>query len=74
MGQAGLREVLGAREQLASVSESWTSQGSTMKMSNCFIHYTKHFDSVEQLKMWNRIRSVEITKHLTVLIQDLHTE
>jgi len=74
MEQAGLRKGLGAREQIASVSESWTRQGSTRKMSNCFIYYTKDSDSVQQLKMLNRIRSVEITKHLTVLIQDLHTE
>jgi hypothetical protein len=43
-------------------------------MSKCFIDYTKDFDSVQHLKMRNSIRSVGITKHLTVLIQELHTE
>jgi len=33
MEQAGLRKVCGAREQTASVNESWTVQGSTTKMS-----------------------------------------
>jgi hypothetical protein len=48
MEEAGLRKVCGVREQVqvASVSESWTAQGSTTKMSNCFIDYTKDFDSV----------------------------
>jgi hypothetical protein len=58
----------GARDQIPSVSESWRAQGSTTKMSVCFIDYTKDFDSVQHLKMWNSIRSVGITKHSTVLI------
>jgi len=33
MEQAGLRQGRGAREQIASVNESWTVQGSTTKMS-----------------------------------------
>jgi len=43
-------------------------------MSTCFIDYTKALDSVQHLKMWNSIRSVGITKHLTVLIRVLYTE
>jgi hypothetical protein len=74
MEQTGLRKGHGAREQIANVNESWTAQGSTIKMSKCFIYYTKDFDSVQHLKMWDSIRSVGITKHLTVLIQDLHKE
>jgi hypothetical protein len=72
MEQAGLRKGHRARDQIANVSESWTAQGSTTKMSNCFKNYTKDFDSVQHLKMWNSIRSMGITKHLTVLIRDLH--
>ena len=45
MEQAGLRKGRGAREQIASVSEPWRAQGSTTKMSNCFIDCTKGFDS-----------------------------
>jgi len=37
MEQAGLSKGHGAREQIASVSELWTVQGSTTQMSNCFI-------------------------------------
>jgi hypothetical protein len=74
MEQAGLRKGRGARDQTANVSESRTAQGSTTKMSICFIDYTKYFDSVQYLKMWNSIRSVGITKHWTVLIQDLQAE
>ena len=50
MEQTALRKGHGAREQIASVSESWTAQGSTTKLSNCFIYYTKDFDSVQHLK------------------------
>ena len=74
MKQAGLRNGHGTREQIANVSESWTAQGSTTKMSHCFINYTNDFDSVQHLKMCNSIRSVLKSKHSTVLIQDLHTE
>jgi hypothetical protein len=66
MERAGLRKGCGTREQIANVSDSWRAQGSTIKMSICFIDYTKDFDSVQHLKMWNSIRSVGITKHLTV--------
>jgi len=60
MEQVRLRKRCGAREQIASVSESWTAEGSTTKMSNCVIYYTKDFDSVQHFKMWNSIRSVGI--------------
>ena len=68
MEQAGLRKGRGAREDTASVNESWTAQGSTTKMSNCFIDYPKDFDSVQHLKMWNSIRSGGMLKHLPGLI------
>jgi hypothetical protein len=71
--QAGLRKWHGARDQIANVL-IMDRAGSTTKMSNCFIDYTKDFDSVQHLKMWNSIRSVGIPQHLTVLIRDLHTE
>jgi hypothetical protein len=73
MEQPGLRKGHGARDQIVTVSKSWTAHGSTTKMSICFIDYTKDFDSVQQSKMWNSIRSLGITKHLTLLIQDLQT-
>jgi len=68
MEQAVLRKGHGAWEQIVSVSELWTAQGSTMKMSNCFIDYTKDLDSAQHLKMWNSIRGEGITKYFTVLI------
>jgi hypothetical protein len=40
----------------------------------CFIDYSKAFDSVEHLQMWNSMRSMVIPEHLTVLITDLYTE
>jgi len=46
MELAGLRE---GRD--ANVRESWIAQGSTTNMWNCFIDYTKDFDSVQHLKM-----------------------
>jgi hypothetical protein len=68
MEQAGLRKGHGTRANIANVNVSWTAQGSTIKMSNCLIDYTKGFDSVQHLKMWNSIRNLGITKHSTVLI------
>ena len=43
MKQAGLRNGHGTREQIANVSESWTAQGSTTKMSHCFDKLHKRF-------------------------------
>ena len=68
MEQVGFRKGHRAKEQITSVSEPWAAQGSTTKMSICFTDYIKKFDSVQHLKMWNTIRSVGITKHLTVFI------
>ena len=68
MEQAGFRKGHRAKEQITSVSESWAPQGSTTKMSICFTDYTKKLDSVQHLTMWNTIRSVGRTKHLTVFI------
>jgi hypothetical protein len=66
--QAGLSKGHGTRNQITNVSDSWTAHGSTTKRSICFLDYTKVFDSVQHLKMWNSIRSVGIPKHFTVLI------
>jgi hypothetical protein len=74
MEQTGLRKGREAWEQIANVNESWTAQGSSTIMSNCLVEYTKDFDSVQHIKMWNSIRSVGIPKHLTVLIRHIHTE
>jgi len=41
MEEAALRKGNGARAQIDGVSELWRAQGSTMKMSICFIDYTK---------------------------------
>jgi len=60
MEQAGLSKGYGTRDQITNVSKSWTAQGSTTKMSICFLDYTKVFDSVQHLKMWNTTRSVGI--------------
>jgi len=69
MEQGVLRERYGTNEKIPSVSEAWRVQGSTTKHQN-LIDYTKGFDSVQHLKMWNIIRGVGISKHLTVLIGD----
>jgi hypothetical protein len=74
MEQAGLRKGHGARDQIANVSESCTGQGSTTEVSICFIDYTKDFNSLQHLKMWNNVRSGGIRKHLKVFILDLYTE
>jgi hypothetical protein len=62
------------RELIVIASESWTGHRITANTLNCFIDYTKDFDGVQRLKMWNKKRNVGITKHLTVLIRDLHTQ
>jgi hypothetical protein len=41
-------------------------------MSKCFRDYTNDFDSVQHLKMWNIIRSVGISKNMTVNTRPTH--
>jgi len=74
MELAGLRAGEWAREHITNVHKSLIAQGSTTNISNCSIDYTKDFDCVQNLKMWNSIKSVGIPMHMTVLIQELHTE
>jgi len=52
MEQAVLRKGRLERDQIAIVSESWTVQGSTTRMSIRFKDYTKDFDKVQHFKMW----------------------
>jgi hypothetical protein len=47
--QAGLIKGHGERDQTAIVSESWTAQRSTTKMSTSLIHYINDFDCVQHL-------------------------
>jgi hypothetical protein len=59
---------VGARDRIADVK--WIMERGNL----CFIDYSKAFDSVEHLKMWNSMRDMGIPEHLMVLIRDLYTE
>lgn len=39
----------------------------------CSTDYSKAFDTVQHLKMWNDMKSIGILEHLTTLIRDLYT-
>jgi site-specific DNA-adenine methylase len=40
----------------------------------CSTHYSKAFDTVHHLKMWNNVKSMGTPDHLIVLIRNLYTE
>jgi len=40
----------------------------------CSTDYSKAFDTVQHLKMWNNMKIIGILKHLTTLIRDLYTQ
>ena len=46
-----MRAGRGSREHISNVYKYSIAQGSTPKMSNCSIDYTKDIDSVQHLKM-----------------------
>ena len=68
--QAGFRK---GREQIANIH--WIIEKAREFQKNvyfCFIDYAKAFDYVDQNKLWEILRKIGITNHLTCLLQNLY--
>ena len=71
--QARLRKGTGTKDQIASIP--WVigkNKGIPEKYLLCFIDYAKAFDYVDQNKLWEILRKIGITNHLTCLLQNLY--
>ena len=71
--QAGFKKGIGTRDQIANIH--WIIEKARESQKNiycCFIDYAKAFDYVDQNKLWEILRKIGITNHLTCLLQNLY--
>ena len=68
--QAGFSKGKGTRDQIANIC--WITENSMELKENiyfCFIDYAKAFDCVDHNKLWEIIKEMGISDHLTCLSQ-----
>ena len=71
--QAGLRKVMGTRDQIANIHEIIKKARAFQKNNYfCFIDYAKAFDCVDHNKLWKILKEMGIPDHLTCLLRTLY--
>ena len=71
--QAGFRKGKGTRDQISNIC--WIIEKAREFQKNIYfglIDYTKAFDCVDYNKLWNILKEMEISDHLTCLLINLH--
>ena len=71
--QVGFRKGRGTREQIANVC--WIIEKAREFQKNiyfCFIDYAKAFDCVDHNKLWDILKEMGISDHLTCLLRNLY--
>ena len=71
--QAGFRKGRGSRDQIANIH--WIIEKAREFQKNiyfCFIDCAKAFDCVDHKKLWEILKEVGITEHLTSLLRNLY--
>ena len=71
--QAGFRKGRRTRDQIANIR--WIikkARESQKNISFCFIDYAKVFDCVDHNKLWEILREMGVTDHLTCLLRHLY--
>ena len=71
--QAGFRKGRGTRDQIANTR--WIIEKARAFQKNiyfCFIDYAKAFDCVDHNKLWNILKEMGISYHLTWLLRNLY--
>ena len=71
--QAGFRKGRGTRSQIANIC--WITEKAREFQRNiyfCSIHYAKSFNCVDYNKLWNILKEMGITDHLTCLLRNLY--
>ena len=72
--EAGFSKVRGTRDQIANIRWIIEKAGEFQKnMYFCFTDYAKAFYSVDHNKLWNILKKMGITDHLTCLLRNLYT-
>ena len=70
--QAGIRKGRGSRDQIAIC---WIIDKAREFQKNiyfCFIDYANAFDCVDHNKLWNILKEMGISDHLTCLLRNLY--
>ena len=71
--QAGFRKGRGTREQIANICWIIKKAKEFQKNINfCFNDYVKAFDYVDHNKLWQVLKEMGISDHLTCLLRNLH--
>ena len=71
--KAGFRKGRGTRDQIANIH--WIIEKASKFQKNiyfCFIDYAKAFDCVDQNKLWEILKEMGISAHLTCLLRNLY--
>ena len=69
--QARLRKGRGTRDQIANIC--WIIKKAREFQKNiCFIHYAKAFDCMDHKKLWEILKDMGISDHLTCLLRNLY--
>ena len=70
--QVGFRKGRGTRDQIANISCIIKKAREFQKnIYFCFIDYAKAFDCVDHNKLWNILKEMGISDHLTCLLRNL---
>ena len=70
---AGFRKGRGTRDQISSIHKITEKARELQKnIYFCFIDYTKAFDCVDHNKLWEILKEMGISDHLTCLLRNLY--
>ena len=70
--QAGFRKGRGIRDQVANICRIIEIESEFQEnIYFCFIDYAKAFDCVAHNKLWEILKEMEISDHLTCLLRNL---
>jgi len=71
---AGFRKGRGTRDQIANIYFIIEKAREFQKnVYFCFIDYTKAFDCTDHNKLWNILKEMGISDHLTCLLRNLYS-
>ena len=68
--EAGLRKGRGTRDQIANIC--WIMEKAREFQKNIFIDYANAFDCVDHNKLWEILKEMGISDHLTCLLRNLY--
>ena len=69
--EAGLRKGRGTRDKIANIC--WIMEKAREFQKNIFIDYAKAFDCVDHNKLWEILKEMGISDHLTCLLRNLYS-